>query len=329
MSKVIVTGGAGMIGSHCVDWLINHGHDVLVIDDLSGGVKENVHPSAELYTFDITEKSPVDIAFRGLEPDYVIHCAAFASENLSNFCPSYTANNICVGTSNLMAASVKYGVKCFVSLSSIASYGHQEPPFTEDTPLLPMDAYGAAKQYTESLCRAMHNQFGLNYVVFRPHNVVGTRQNMADSTRNVVSIFIRQAMEGKPLTIYGDGSQTRAFSPISQVAPIIASSIFNEKCYGQAFNIGGEKVYTVLEIAKLVSKLVGVEENFQFLPERREAKHAHSDHSKIREYFDIPEGISLEDTIKEMIEEARSKPLRPIQPLPPIEIEQGLPENWR
>lgn len=329
MSKVVVTGGAGFIGSHITNWLIGHGCNVLVLDNLSGGSNDNINAYCNFLNLDITNGFEIYLSFRSFQPEYVIHCAAFASENLSNFCPSYTARNICVGTSNLIAASVNAGVKCFVNLSSIASYGHQEPPFTEDTQTFPMDAYGSAKQYTESLCRSAHNQFGLNYVTFRPHNVIGEMQNMADSTRNVVSIFIRQALEGNPLTIYGDGSQTRAFSPISQVAPVIASSIFNEKCWGQTFNIGGEKVYSVLDIAKLVSKVVGVPENFQFLPERKEAKHAHSDHSKLHGFFDIPEGISVEQTIAEMVEEARRKQFKPMQKLPPIEIRQGLPENWK
>lgn len=329
MSKVFLSGGAGFIGSHLTDWLIEHGYEVLVFDSLQGGYRENVNPQATFVQGDIANKALVNDVFEGFKPDYVIHAAAFASENLSNNCPAYTANNICVGTSNLISAAVTSEVKCFVSLSSIATYGHQEPPFLEDTPLQPMDAYGAAKQYAERLCEAIRHSFGLNYITFRPHNVIGTRQNLADKTRNVASIFIRQALEGKPLTIFDDGLQTRGFSPISQIAPIIAGSIENEKAYGQTFNIGGDKIYTVLDIAKMVCAATGTSENFSFQPARKEAKHAHSNHEKLWQYFDKAEGKSVEETIVEMVEEARNQDMKPMQELPPIEIHKNLPEIWK
>jgi len=329
MSRVFVSGGAGFIGSHITDYLISEGHEVLVLDNLQGGYRDNVNPKSNFIQGEICNQHLVNDTFHAFKPDYVIHAAAFASENLSNNCPAYTANNICVGTSNLIASSVNTEVKCFVNLSSIAVYGHQQPPFSEDAMPLPMDAYGAAKAYTEALCRAAKHSFDLDYIIFRPHNVIGKNQNLADKTRNVVSIFIRQALEGKPLTIFDDGLQTRAFSPISQVAPIIASSIENKNAYNQVFNIGGDKEYTVLDIAKMVCAATGAPENVNFLPARKEAKHAFSNHEKLRKYFTEPSSKTVEETIAEMVDEARKQDMNPMQELPPIEINKNIPDVWK
>lgn len=330
MSKVICTGGAGFVVSHCVDLLISQGHEVLVIDNLQGGYRENLNPQATFIHADICNQHVVHEAFEAFQPDYVIHGAAFASENCSNWCPAYTANNICVGTSNIIAAAVNTGVKCLVNLSSIAVYGVQQPPFTEETPVMPMDAYGAAKAYTESLCGAAHHTHGLNYVTFRPHNVIGTRQNLADKTRNVASIFIRQMLEDRPLTVYSDGSQTRAFSPIANIAPIIVGSLENEKSWNQTYNIGGDKAYSVMDLARIVLDPEPNPHNrINYLPERKEAKHAHSDHSKAKKMFGVYDVSTVEETIEDMIHEAQKQTMNPIQELPPIEINKNLPEIWK
>lgn len=327
--KVLVTGGAGFVGSWCAEEFLKMGHQVLVVDNLEGGYVENIPAGAVSLIEDITDARSMHEIFHAYEPQYVLHAAAFAAENLSNNAMRYTANNICIGTANIVNECVLNGAELLINLSSIACYGHQEPPFTEDIPPMPMDAYGAAKAFGEALCRAAHHSFGLNTITFRPHNILGSRQNLSDKFRNVASIFIRQAIEGKPMTIFSDGGQSRAFSPIRQIAPIICSSIYKPAAWNKVFNIGASKPYTVLELAKMISRIAMVPERFEFLPARKEAVHAYSDHSLVEQYFGKMEEVDLEETLYEMIQEARKNELPPMQKGIPIEIEKNLPEIWK
>ncbi len=234
------------------------------------------------------------------------------------------------GSATLVNAAINHGVKLFVSMSSIAVYGEQEPPFTEETYPVPADPYGAAKLCMEHDLKAAHKNFGLNYVIFRPHNIIGTRQSLADSTRNVASIFIRQALSGQPFTIFGDGEQTRAFSPVSQVAAIIAESVDDSSTWNQTYNVGGDTPYTVNWLASMVHLLSETTTGRKYLPARNEAKHAHSSHEKVKRAFPSAalKGEDIGDCLKGMIEEARKRPLPAIKPLPRIEIQQNLNPAW-
>src|SRR5262249_47652212 len=150
---------------------------------------------------------------------------------------------------NLINAAVNHEVKCFVFTSSIAVYGANRLPMAEDMTPHPEDSYGIAKLAVEQELRVSRQLFGLNYIVFRPHNVYGEHQNLGDKYRNVVGIFMNQVMHGKPLSIFGDGQQTRAFTYVRDVSPVIARSIFVNAAYNGVFNIGGDQVYTVRELA--------------------------------------------------------------------------------
>ncbi len=332
MKTVLITGGAGFLGSHIAEHLLRVGHRVVILDNLSGGEERNVPPGANFIFGDITDEAGVARIFRHISFDCVIHAAAFASENLSNNVGLHTHNNIVIGTQILLNAAVNHGVGLFVNLSSIAVYGHQVPPFTEGVPPTPADLYGAAKACAEFSVQAAYRHFGLNYVTFRPHNLIGTRQSLADSTRNVASIFIRQALEKKPFTVFGDGSQTRSFSPVSKVAAIIAASIERPGTWNRTFNIGGDRVMSVMRLLRTVADAAGIEDaEIELLPARNEVVHAHSDHSAVKEWFadlaETPE--SIEDTIAEMIAEARSRALPKVKPLPRIEIHKNLNPLWK
>jgi len=330
MKTILVTGGAGMIGSWISKQLIDNGHRVVVIDDLSGGVESNVPEGARFICMDICDAPAINRLFSHIHFSAVVHCAAFASENLSHNCRVYTFNSIVIGSSVLINAAINHGIEVFVNLSSIAEYGAQVPPFLEDDIPLPCEPYGIAKNAVSMDLKSAHEFFGLNYITFRPHNVIGRRQNYADSSRNVAAIFIRQALEGKSLTIYGDGFQTRAFSPVSQVARVIAHSIDAPDTWNTAYNIGGDRVMTVLELANIVRELTGSQLPHYFLPERKEAKHAHSNHEKVKKAFwgFCDERETVEECLRDMIDEARSQTLRPIQSLPPIEIQKKLNPAW-
>ncbi|MGZ4035095.1 MAG: NAD-dependent epimerase/dehydratase family protein, partial [Bacteroidia bacterium] len=214
MHTSLVTGGAGFIGAHVTNELIKQGHKVVVLDDLSGGFRENVNAKAIFIEGSITDHELLSKLFNEHKFDYVYHLAAYAAEGLSHFIKRFNYNNNLIGSVNLINESVKHKVKCFVFTSSIAVYGALKPPMLESMQPVPEDPYGIAKYAVEQDLKVTHEMFGLNYIIFRPHNVYGEYQNLGDRYRNVVGIFMNQLMQGKSLTVFGDGSQTRAFSYI-------------------------------------------------------------------------------------------------------------------
>src|SRR6187551_1149165 len=283
--KSLVTGGAGFIGAHVTNELIKMGHSVIVLDDLSGGFEDNINPRAIFVKGSITDYELLKKLFEEHKFDYVYHLAAYAAEGLSHFIRKFNYENNLLGSIHLVNESIKHKIKCFVFTSSIAVYGAGQLPMTEDTVPQPEDPYGVSKYAVELDLRAAHEMFGLNYIVFRPHNVYGENQNIGDKYRNVIGIFINQIMQDKPLTIFGDGTQTRAFSYIDDVAIPIANCVNNQKAYNEVFNIGADKPYTINELVNVVCKHLGAEPNTKYLQARKEVMHAYSDHAKAHRIF--------------------------------------------
>ncbi len=239
MSHVLVTGGAGFLGSHVAEALLLRGHDVTVLDDLSGGYLANVPAGARFVEGSVVDPTVVDRVFDAGGFTHVCHLAAYAAEGLSHFIRRFNYTNNVVGSVNVLNASVNHGVRTFVFTSSIAVYGASpDLPVSEDTPPRPEDPYGIAKHAVELDLRAAHEMFGIDFIVFRPHNVFGPRQNIGDRYRNVVGIFMNQILRGQPMTIFGDGTQTRAFSFVDDVAPIVAESVEIPAARNEVFNIG-------------------------------------------------------------------------------------------
>ena len=293
MPKSLVTGGAGFIGSHVVKHALALGHEVVVLDDLSGGFEDHIPEGALFVHGSITDHELVTELFNEHKFDYVYHLAAYAAEGLSHFIRRFNYNNNLVGSINLINESIKHKVKCFVFTSSIAVYGKGQLPMTEEMTPIPEDPYGVSKYAVELDLRSAHEMFGLNYVVFRPHNVYGENQNIGDKYRNVIGIFMNQIMQGKSLTIFGDGTQTRAFSFIDDVAIPITNSVNIPAAYNQVFNIGADKPYPVNELATVVCNEFGVEPKITYLTARNEVLHAYSDHTKAHKVFGDPTGIDL------------------------------------
>ncbi|MGE4198563.1 MAG: NAD-dependent epimerase/dehydratase family protein, partial [Phycisphaerales bacterium] len=272
MKTSLVTGGAGFIGSHVADTLLKMGHRVVVMDDLSGGFVQNVPERATFVEGSIMDQELIESLFSKYRFNYVYHLAAYAAEGLSHFIRRFNYMNNLVGSVNLINASVNHDVECFVFTSSIAVYGAGQSPMTEDMIPVPEDPYGIAKLAVEQDLRVAHEMFGLDSIVFRPHNVYGTRQNIGDRYRNVVGIFMNQCLRGEPLTIFGDGEQMRAFSDISDVAPVIARSVDEKGARNQVFNIGADVPFTVNTLAEVVSRAMGVACKKVHLPPRNEVK---------------------------------------------------------
>ena len=300
-----------------------------VLDDLSGGFEENVNLSARFIKGSVTDAKLIDTIYAECKFDYVYHLAAYAAEGLSHFIRRFNYMNNLIGSVNLINASVRYGCKCFVFTSSIAVYGAGQVPMVEDMTPEPEDPYGIAKHAVELDLAAARRVFGLDYIVFRPHNVYGERQNIGDKYRNVIGIFMNRAMQGLPATIFGDGTQTRAFTHIADVAPAIARSVFNPQAYGEVFNIGADVAYSVAQLAEMVQKAMGRPTGIEYLPARNEVLHAHSDHGKARRILGCVPRISLEEGLAGMAEWAWRVGPRSSQIFDGIEVEKDLPPSWR
>jgi UDP-glucose 4-epimerase len=329
MSKILVTGGAGFIGSHVAEDLLKQDHQVVILDDLSGGFMDNVMPDAQFVQGDVIDHDLINRLFDDYKFEYVFHLAAYAAEGLSHFIKRFNYKNNLIGSVNLINASINTGVKCFVFTSSIAVYGASpELPMNEATRPHPEDPYGIAKLAVEQELQVCKEMFDLDYIVFRPHNVYGERQNIGDKYRNVVGIFMNQALQNLPMTIFGDGEQKRAFSYISDVAPVIARSIETPEAYNQVFNVGAETPYTVNELAETVALAMGVEPQIKHLPARNEVKFAYSSHEKIQKFFGAPQPVSLVDGVRKMAAWVKDHGSRKSQKFGNIEVTKNFPVAW-
>ena len=330
MPKSLITGAAGFIGSHVCAELLKMGHKVVALDDLSGGFPENVPARAQFVKGGVENKALVTKLFQRHKFDYVFHLAAYAAEGLSHFIKTFNYTNNLIGSVNLINAAVNTGsVKCFVFTSSIAVYGRNQLPMTEELAPQPEDPYGIAKYAVELDLREAHEMFGLNHVIFRPHNVYGERQNLSDPYRNVIGIFMKQIRAGQPMTIFGDGKQTRAFSYISDVAPVIARCVESEDCYNQVFNVGADHPYSVLDLANEVARCMGVAPQITHLAARNEVVNAYSSHAKARKFFGrLIQDVSLHDGLARMSSWARTSKIHKSSPFKNIEVTKNLPPSW-
>jgi len=324
-----VTGGAGFIGSHVAKHCLEMNHTTVVLDDLSGGFKDHLPSNAIFIEGSITDHGLLKKLFEKYRFDYVYHLAAYAAEGLSHFIRRYNYTNNLIGSANLINESVRHDISCFVFTSSIAVYGEGQVPMHESMIPQPEDPYGIAKYAVELDLKAAHEMFGLNYVIFRPHNVYGENQNIGDKYRNVIGIFMNQIMQNKPLTVFGDGEQTRAFSYIDDVAKPIAHCVEIPKCFNEVFNIGADKPYTINDLVKVIAGYMDANPDITYLKARKEVVHAYSDHSKAEKYLGISNPrVDLNAGIRRMVDWAKKVGARKGQEFNDIEIRKSLPEGW-
>lgn len=327
---VLVTGAAGFMGSHLVRELQKHPEiEVVALDDLSGGFEDNIPEGVPFIKGSITDEELVAEIFERYAFTYVYHLAAYAAEGLSHFIRKFNYTNNMIGSSLLVNASVKHKVKCFVFTSSIAVYGAGQVPMTEAMIPQPEDPYGIAKYAVEMDLKAAHEMFGLNYVIFRPHNVYGEFQNIGDRYRNVVGIFMNRILQDQPMPVFGDGEQVRAFSYVGDIVGPLARSAWEEKAYGGTFNVGADTPYTVNRLAAAIAGAMGVPGHpVVHLPPRNEVKVAYSDHTAVNAVFGKGEETPLETGLERMVAWVRKHGARRSQSFSNIEIMDNLPPSW-
>jgi UDP-glucose 4-epimerase len=329
--NILVTGCAGFMGSWLVDELLSKGHDVIGIDDLSGGSLRNLEEANKKRRFkfiqgDLRDHRLCNTLCKDVE--VIFHLAAYAAEGQSFFSPIQINDINIKPMNNLLVAAINNNVKRFIFTSSMAVYGNQIPPFKETNPRDPVDPYGAGKAYCENMLEIFHEIYGLEYVIIRPHNVFGERQNTADPYRNVIGIWMNMMLRNVRPIIYGDGLQTRAFSYIRNVTPALANSLDCES--GSIINLGGEDEKNINDIFLLTKVAMQYEGEPLYMTDRPgEVKHAYCTNDKARELLKYRDTYSMEAGLMKMAEWVKKLgPQKPTYRLP-LEITKNAPMSWR
>jgi len=327
---IFVSGCAGLLGSNYSRHLMAHGEKVVGIDNLSGGYKAFV-PRGDNFTFvklNLERRKQVAELFEEYKPKVLFHFAAYAAEGLSPFMRNFNYRNNLICSANLINPCIEHNTK-MIFTSSMAVYGEQEPPFTEDKRPQPIDPYGIAKYAVECDLAVASKQLGLRYNIVRPHNVLGKYQNVWDRYRNVIGIFIRKTLNRQPILVYGDGEQTRAFSDIKYYMEPF--DLLHDNFDGEIFNIGADKFFTLNEVAQTVQsigKKYGYDVPIEHAPPRHEVKHAYCNHDKAKTMLNFKDDTKLDELIEEVFVWAMKQPNRKVKDKD-YEITKDIYDYWK
>ena len=330
MSKVLITGVAGLLGSRLADWIIETqpGVEVVGMDDLSGGYEENINPKVEFWRMNLVEH-PIENCFEVHNFDYVFHFAAYAAEGLSPFIRQYNYENNLVATARVINNCIKYNVKRLVFTSTLAVYGHGNYGIFDETQVpKPIDPYGVAKYGCEMDIQIANEQHGLDYCIVRPHNVYGIKQNIWDKYRNVLGIWMYQHMNGEPMTIFGDGTQTRAFSYIDDSLKSLWNAAVLPQASKQIINLGGIEEYSINHACEVLRDVVGGGEII-YKEARHEVKHSIPTYQKSIDILGFEHKTSLKDGLNEMWKWAQQQPIRDRFVWPSYELDKGIYSFWK
>jgi UDP-glucose 4-epimerase len=329
--NVLITGVAGLLGSRLADWILENDPDVSVIgiDNFSGGYVENINSGVKFYKLDLIKDSISDI-FQKYDVDYVFHFAAYAAEGLSPFIRGFNYDNNLKSTARIINQCIKHDVKRLIFTSSMAVYGHGEnQAFDEKQTPCPIDPYGVAKYACEMDIKIAGEQHGLDWCIIRPHNVYGAKQNIWDKYRNVLGIWMYQHLNGKPMTIFGSGGQTRAFSYIDDSLEPLWSAATEHRASKQIINLGGIHSVSILEANNILKNVIGCTENTVFFEKRHEVMHAVSTYQKSIDILGFKHETNLEDGLMKMWEWAKVQPMRNQFIWPSFELDKGLYSFWK
>ena len=326
--KVLITGVAGLLGSRLADYLISEGVEVIGIDNLSGGHIDNVHPNVNFYNLDLQDKSLRDI-FKEHNPTYVYHFAAYAAEGLSPFIRTYNYNNNLVSTANVVNECIRHNVTRLIFTSTMAVYGHGSGGiFDEKQVPNPIDPYGVAKYACEMDIQIAGEQHGLDWCIIRPHNVYGIKQNIWDKYRNVLGIWMYQKLNNQPITIYGDGTQTRAFSFIDDSIKPLWKAATTPGASKEIINLGGIEEITIKNASDVLLDIIG-STDVVHLEKRHEVHFAVPTYQKSVDILGFEYKTSLKDGLRSMWEWANQQPIRDRFIWPEYELDNGIYNFWK
>ena len=328
--KILITGVAGLLGSRLSDYIIeNHTNVHIVgIDDMSGGYKENVNSKVELWEMNLVNGN-VEECFERHQFDYVYHFAAYAAEGLSPFIRTYNYQNNLVATSRIITQCIKHNVKRLVFTSTLAVYGHQDGNiFDERLVPKPIDPYGVAKYGCEMDIQIAGEQHGLDWCIIRPHNVYGVKQNVWDKYRNVLGIWMYQHTINEPMTIFGDGTQTRAFSYIDDSLEPLWKASQDKRASKEIINLGGIKEYSIIEANEILREVVGGGE-VKYFEGRHEVKNSVPTWQKSIDLLDFEHKTDLKEGLTKMWEWVKTKPVRERFVWPFYELDKGIYSFWK
>lgn len=332
VKSVLITGNAGLLGSRLADWILkNHPeYEVVGIDNLFGGYIENVDDRVVLYKRELSTDKLTDI-FDKHNFEYVFHFAAYAAEGLSPFMRKFNDSNNMLSTDNIINECINHDVKRLVYTSSMSVYGwgtKSGERFTEEDAPAPIDPYAISKYACELSIKAAGVQHGLDWCIIRPHNVYGVKQNIWDKYRNVLGIWMCDALNNKPMLIYGDGKQTRAFSYIDDCLEPFWNSAVLPQASKQIVNVGGINPITIEDACYLVSKVTGYDW-IEHREKRYEVTHAVPSYEKSIDLLGYNETTTLEEGLREMWEWAKTQPNRKQYKWENYEITKGIYSYWK
>jgi UDP-glucose 4-epimerase len=328
--KVLITGVAGLLGSRLADWIIENKPKVEVvgIDDLSGGYKENVNPNVEFWQMNLVTH-PIENCFEVNKFDYVFHFAAYAAEGLSPFIRQYNYENNLVATARIINNCIKYNVKRLVFTSTLAVYGHGDGgTFNEVQVPKPIDPYGVAKYGCEMDIQIAAEQHGLDYCIIRPHNVYGIKQNIWDKYRNVLGIWMYQHLNGEPMTIFGDGHQTRAFSYIDDIIEPLWKSAILPQSSKEIINLGGVEEWSINNANKVLIDIIGGSD-VVYKEGRHEVKHSIPTFQKSIDILGFEHKTTLKEGLTKMWDWAQEQPKRNRFVWENYELDNGIYSFWK